>query len=65
MASSIDYEAQLIEELNEVLVHWREEYDTLEEAAVELLGIHPADYPGYSSYVDDGELQGELNFEDD
>lgn len=54
---SIQHEEALIEALNEVMADWRDHYETLDEAADELL-------EGYSSEYSDDD-GGELNFEDD
>lgn len=53
--SNLDHEAGLIEALNAVMDDWREHYDTLEEAAAELL-------EGYSNEYSDND-EAELDFD--
>lgn len=55
--SSLRDEELLIEKLNEVMAAWRDHFDTIDEAANELL-------EGYSGEYSDND-ESELNFEDD
>ncbi len=55
--SNLDHEAGLIEALNEVMADWRDHYETLEEAAEELL-------EGYLSEYSDND-ESELDFDED
>lgn len=55
--SSLQHEEALIEELNEVMADWRDHYETLEEAANELL-------EGYFAEYSDND-ESELDFDED